>query len=177
MGVIRTHPTADAPRYSSPSPLTRDHASDDFDSGKPPLDDWLRAHALENEGKASRTYVVTFKGAASVVAFYTLAAGSVVRTEIPNKHRHGLPNPVPVMVLGRLAVDKRHHARGLGKALLREAVQRTLTVSREAGVRALIIHALDDEAVTFYAQFGFQQFPAGSRTMMLMIETMAAALP
>jgi len=81
------------------------------------------------------------------------------------------------MVLGRLAVDKRHHARGLGKALLREAVQRTLTVSREAGVRALIIHALDDEAVTFYAQFGFQQFPAGSRTMMLMIETMAAALP
>lgn len=176
MGVIRPHPTADRARYNRPGPITRAHALEAFDSGKPPLDDWLRAHALDNEGKASRTFVVTPAGSEEIVAYYTLAAGSVVRVEIPRKHRQNLPNPVPVMVLGRLAVDKRHQGQGLGKGLLREANQRTLTVAREAGVRALIVHPLDDEAVNFYAKFGFQQFPAGTRTMMMMVETIAAAL-
>lgn len=164
------------PRYDPPVPIARSHILEGFDSGKPPLDAWLRTHAHDNEGKASRTFVVTQAGSALVVAYYTLAAGSIVRTEVPGKHRHGLPNPVPVMIMGRLAVDRRHHGVGLGKALLREAGQRTLTVSREAGVRALIIHALDDDAVTFYAKFGFQQFSAGTRTMMMMIETLAVAL-
>jgi predicted N-acetyltransferase YhbS len=136
----------------------------------------LRAHALDNEGKASRTFVVTLAEGGVIVAYYTLAAGSVILREIPRRQRQGLPNPVPVMVLGRLAVDCNHHGRGLGKALLRQAMQRTLTVSREAGVRALIIHAIDDEAVNFYARYGFQHFPAGTRTMMMMIETMAGAL-
>ncbi len=110
-----------------------------------------------------------------VLAYYTLALGSVIRAEVPRKQRHGLPNPVPVMVLGRLAVDRRHGRRGIGPHMLKEAIRRTLLVEREAGALALIVHAIDDEAVGFYAKYGFQVFPAGTRTMFLPIETIRAA--
>ena len=170
---------ADTPPYSSPAPITDSHKLDRFDCGKSPLDEWLRAHALENEDKASRTYVVTAEAgedAGYVVAYYALAYGSIVRTEVPKKIRQGLPNPVPVMVLGRLAVDVRHSGKGLGPFLLREAMQRTAQASGIAGLRALIVHAIDDEAVSFYAKYGFQVFPAGTRTMFLPIETLRLAI-
>lgn len=176
MGVIEQHPTAEGPRYSAPTPITAEHRADDFACGKTSLDDWLKAHGFENEGKASRTYVVVPKGSTTIVGYYTLATGSVPLKEVPRKIRHGLPNPVPVMVLGRLAVDARHSGKGIGPAMLREALKRTLGISREAGVRALIVHAIDDEAVNFYTKYGFQQFPAGTRTMFLPIETLAASL-
>lgn len=152
---------------------------DAFECGKPALDERLRAHALENDGKASRTYVVTVeRGEATgeVVAYCSLAYGSVVRQEVPRKIRQGLPNPVPVMVLGRLAVDRNHGGKGIGAGLLRQAMQRTAQASQIGGLRALIVHALDDDAVTFYARYGFQSFPAGTRTMFLPIETLQAAI-
>lgn len=164
--------------YSVPTPITDAHRVDGFDCGKPSLSDWLRTHALDNEGKSSRTYVVNAQmgeDAGNVIAYYTLASGSVVRDEVPRKIRHGLPNPVPVMVLGRLAVDRRHGGNKLGKGLLREAMQRTVAASQIAGVRAIIVHAIDDDAVGFYAKYGFQQFPQGTRTMFLPIETVRAA--
>jgi ribosomal protein S18 acetylase RimI-like enzyme len=170
---------APKPHYAPPAPITADHRLDGFECGKPSLDEWLRAHALENEDKASRTYVVTARtgeDAGNVVAFYTLAYGSVVRQEVPKKIRQGLPNPVPVMILGRLAVDKNHGGRGIGPSLLREAMQRTAEASQIAGMRALIVHAIDDDAVGFYAKYGFQVFPAGSRTMFLPIETLRQAI-
>lgn len=170
---------APGPAYAPPVPIAADHRLDRFECGKPPLDEWLRTHALDNEDKASRTYVVaarTGRAAGDVIAYYTLAYGSVLRREIPRRIRQGLPNPVPVMVLGRLAVDKHHAGRGLGPALLREAMQRTLEASRIAGLRALIVHAIDDDAVGFYAKYGFQLFPAGSRTMVLPIETLRQAI-
>ncbi|UIJ46250.1 GNAT family N-acetyltransferase [Sphingomonas cannabina] len=165
--------------YAAPTPITADHRLDGFACGKSPLDDWLRAHALENEGKASRTYVVTAQAgedAGNVVAYYTLAYGSVTREEVPKKIRQGLPNPVPVMVLGRLAVHRNHGGKGIGAGLLREAMQRTLDASLVAGLRALIVHALDDEAVGFYARYGFQVFPAGTRTLFLPVETLRQAV-
>ena len=162
--------------YTGPVPITAAHRCDAFASGKQPLDAWLRAHALDNEGKASRTYVVTPAGGDAVVAYYTLAAGSVALRDIPRKYRHDMPNPVPVMVLGRLALDRRHHGRGIGAGLLREAMRRTLSVARQAGVRMLVLHALDDGAAAFYARYGFKPFPADPRTMMLPIETIAASL-
>lgn len=167
------------PLYAAPKPIGADHKLDGFESGKPPLDEWLRSHALDNEDKASRTYVVTARAgedAGHVIAYYTLAFGSVVRTEVPKKIRQGLPNPVPVMVLGRLAVNRRHAGQGLGPSLLREAMQRTVQASEIAGLRALIVHAIDDDAVGFYAKYGFQVFPAGSRTMFLPIETLRQAI-
>lgn len=165
--------------YGAPTPITADHRLDGFDCGKPQLDDWLKAHAFDNEGRSSRTYVVAAQAGAdagNAVAYYTLANGSVTRAEVPRKIRQGLPNPVPVMVLGRLAVDRNHGGKGIGPALLREAMQRTLEASQIAGLRALIVHAIDDDAVGFYAKYGFQLFPAGSRTMFLPIETLRQAL-
>lgn len=178
MGVVEQLGTS-KPAYSSPTPITADHRLDGFECGKAPLDEWLKAHALENEGKASRTYVVTAQtgaDAGNVVAYYTLANGSVTREEVPRKIRQGLPNPVPTMVLGRLAVDKGHAGKGIGPGLLREAVQRTSQASQIAGIRALIVHAIDDNAVGFYAKYGFQVFPSGSRTMFLPIETLMQAI-
>ena len=84
--------------------------------------------------------------------------------------------PIPgAKLLGCLAVDERHQRKGIGPALLREAMQRTLEISQSAGVRALMVHAIDDEAV-FYLRYGFVTFPADSRTMFLPIETLAASL-
>ena len=90
--------------------------------------------------------------------------------------RHGLPNPTPVMVLGRLAVDRAHSGRGIASALLKEAMIRTLRVSHEAGIRALVVHAIDDEAITVYTKYGFQIFPPETRTLLLPIETIGLAV-
>jgi GNAT superfamily N-acetyltransferase len=127
MGIVEEL-GARRPLYGPPEAIGAGHKLHGLESGKPPLDEWLRSHALDNEDKASRTYVVTARAgedAGQVVAYYTLAFGSVVRTEVPKKIRQGLPNPVPVMVLGRLAVDRRHAGKGFGPSLLREAMQRT----------------------------------------------------
>lgn len=163
-------------RLRQPEPLQAHHNLAQFECGKPPLDQWLRSHALANEGKSSRTFVLCDNGN-TVLAYYTLATGSVARTEMPRRIRHDLPNPVPVMLLGRLAIDRRCQGRKFGAALLREAMLRTLRVSEQAGVRALVVHAIDDEAIAFYMRYGFQVFPPETRTLLLPVETMAAALP
>ncbi len=170
-----------APAYAPPVPLTAEHRLDSFDCGQPVLDHWLATHALANEGRASRTYVVLPRAGPDaspgrVVAYYTLAAGSVPRAELPSRLRHGLPNPVPVMILGRLAVDRRHAGRGLGSALLNQAFARTLEAATITGLRALLVHAIDDGAVAFYTRYKFIAFPSGGRTLFLPIETIADAL-
>ena len=176
MGVICLEP---ARPYSAPVPITAEHRVEGFGCGKLKLNEWLKAHALQNEGRTSRTYVVvanTGPQAADVVGYYTLATGGVARSEMPPKIRHNLPNPTPVMILGRLAVDERQQKNGIGPAMLKEAMQRTLEISQSAGVRALVVHAIDDEAVTFYLKYEFILFPADSQTMFLPIETLAASL-
>ncbi len=160
--------------FHSPVPVTSEHVLETFDCGNPRLNDWLKTHALRNEGTASRTFVAADDGM-NVLAYYTLATGSVILSEVPRKLRQGLPNPVPVMILGRLAVDRRMSGKRLGPALLKEAMVRTLRVSEDAGVRALIVHAIDDAAIEFYAKYSFQIFPHGTRTMFLPIEVIAAA--
>lgn len=111
-----------------------------------------------------------------MIAYYALATGSVAREGIPKKIRQGLPNPTPVLVLARLAVDKQHSGKGIGPALLKDAMLRALEISKSAGVRALVVHAIDNEAVNFYAKYGFQVFPAGTKTMFLPIETLVQSL-
>lgn len=177
MGVGGLEP--DARHYNGPKAIGPHDRIEGFDCGKRPLDDWLKVHALDNEGRASRTYVVTAGAdpqASEVVAYYTLATGAVALKEVHRKLRQNLPNPIPVMVLGRLAVDRRHGGVGLGAGMLKEALQRTADISRSAGVRMLVVHAIDDEAVMFYARYGFRIFPAGTRTMHLPVETILASL-
>jgi predicted N-acetyltransferase YhbS len=163
------------PPYSAPRPISPDDRVGDFDCDRPELNEFLRNRAAKNEGKASRTFVVC-SAAGEVAGFYTLAAGAVALDEVPGKLRRNMPNPLPVTVLGRLAVDLAHAGRGLGKAMLKEAMQRSLDAAKGVGARAIIVHAIDDEAVTFYTRFGFQAFPSGGRTLFLPLETIAAAL-
>lgn len=178
MGIVE-HLPADKKPYGAPRPIETDDGVAGFACGKPPLDDFLKQRAVKNEGKGSRNYVVVCQlgeDAGRVIAYYTLAAGAVSHEECPTWAKRNMPNPIPVIVLGRLAVDSAHQGKKIGKFLMREAMQRTLEASRHVGVRALIVHAIDDEAVSFYVPFGFQAFPTDSRTLFLPIETIAAAL-
>ncbi len=165
--------------YAAPEPINVDHRLEGFACGKQPLDDWLTARAIRSEAKSARTFVVRAQAgsdAGRVIAYYALATGSVAREEVPKKIRQGLPNPAPVLVLARLAVDKQHSGKRIGPALLKDAMLRVLEIAKSAGVRALIVHAIDDEAVNFYAKYGFQIFPAGTKTMFLPIETLIQSL-
>jgi GNAT superfamily N-acetyltransferase len=166
---------ADAPALSAPTALLPVHQLAAFACGEASLDDWLRHRALKSEGATARTYVVC--AGDLVVGDYCLATGSVARASTPRAlRRHGTPDPVPVMVLGRLAVDTRYQGKGIGAGMLRDAMYRALQVSRSVGCAAILVHALDQPAVDFYARYGFVEFPDGARTLFLPLATIAAAL-
>jgi GNAT superfamily N-acetyltransferase len=155
--------------------LSQEHDTTNFDCGHGELNTWLAQQAPASEGQSARTYVVAVDR--RVVAYYCLAAGSVLREGMPSaKLRSGLPQPVPIVVIGRLAVDKGFKGRGFGKGLLKDAVLRCLQASDLVGVRAVVVHAIDDEAVNFYLKFGFRRSPTNERTLILPIETAIAAL-
>jgi GNAT superfamily N-acetyltransferase len=152
--------------------LSAEHDVSGFDSGEPALDQWLRRRAMQNEASgASRTYVVC--AGKKVVAYYTLAVGAVTHAEVPGKVKRNMPDPIPVMVLGRLAVDNEFQRRGIGAALLRDAVLRTLQASEIAGIRAILVHAISESAKQFYENCGFIPSPIDPLTGMI---TVAEAL-
>ena len=154
---------------SAPEPLTATHVLDSFDCGEPILNDWLKRRALKNEGSgASRTYVVRKDN--QVIAYYALATGSVMHKEAPNKVRRNMAEPIPVMVLGRLAVDQKFQSSGIGRALLRDAILRTLVVSQQAGIKALLVHALSNAARKFYLQCGFVESPLDPMVLMISLK-------
>ncbi len=158
-----------------PQPIKPEHDLKDFDSGNLKLDDWLRKRALKNEdGGASRTYVVTVEQ--KVIAYYCLANGSVVNTSAPSRVRRNMPDPIPVMVIGRLAVDYNWQSQGIGRALLRDALLRTLQAATIAGIRAILVHALNEEAKQFYEKCGFISSPVASMTLMVTIKDASSAL-
>jgi GNAT superfamily N-acetyltransferase len=155
----------------APEHLNAAHDLAAFDSRVPVLDDWLRKRALGNEESgASRTYVVCAGG--RVAGYYALATGAVAHDTATGKTKRNMPEPVPVMVLGRLAVDRAFQGRGVGAGLLRDAVLRTLQAASIAGIRALLVHAISDEAKRFYERNGFAASPVAPMTLMI---TMADA--
>lgn len=158
-------------QLSAPLPLTSNHLLDSFECGESVLDEWLKRRAMTNQmSGASRTFVVTDQDS-RVYGYYAMAAGAVSHQQATSTVHRNMPDPVPVMVLARLAVD--HHAQGiqLGAALQQDAVNRTVVVSQNAGVRALLVHALNDSAKAFYEHFGFQVSPLHPMTLMLRINT------
>jgi GNAT superfamily N-acetyltransferase len=178
LGISDRRPANQKP-YSQPRPIEQGDDLAAFDCGKPPLNEFLKQRALKNEGKASRTYIVTAQtgeDTGKVVAYYTLAAGAVSHDNAPGWAKRNLPDPLPAVVLGRLTIDSKHQGKGIGKHLLREAMQRSLEFAAQVGVRVLIVHAIDDDAIGFYVPFGFRRFPTDGRTLFLPIETIAAAL-
>ena len=151
---------------SAPEKLRPDHDLLSFDSGTPVLDDWLRRRALPNqESGASRTYVI--RAGRRVVGYYALAAGAVAQTEATGRTRRNMPDPVPVMVIGRLAIESGYQGRGLGRALLRDAVLRTMQAADIAGIRAVLVHAVSEDAKRFYERCGFQPSPLDPMTLMI----------
>lgn len=151
---------------SSPEPIAEYHQSETFSSGEPTLDDWLKRRALKNDrNNASRTFVVHQNN--KIVGYYCLATGSVEINNVPSKIKRNMPNPIPVMVLGRLAVDTGYQELGIGKGLLKDAILRTFNVSQNVGIKALLVHALSDSAKHFYKRYGFVQSPLEEMTLML----------
>ena len=158
-----------------PEPITTAHNVESFACGVPVLDEWLKRRALKNEiSGASRTFVVCSDG--QVIGYYALATGSIEHRDAPGKIRRNMPNPIPVMVLGRLAIDQPWQHAGLGRGLLKDAVLRTLCISQQAGVRALLAHALSDDAKNFYAHNGFLESPLDPMTLMIALQDAAHCL-
>ncbi|MEO7129282.1 MAG: GNAT family N-acetyltransferase [Rhodoferax sp.] len=156
---------------SAPQPLAATHLLDDFSSGESSLDEWLKRRALANQlSGASRTFVV-LEQQGRVHGYYAMAAGAVAHQTATSSVRRNMPDPIPVLVLARLAVDQRAQGIGLGAALLQDAVNRAVVVSQNAGVRALLVHALHDQAKQFYEHYGFQESPQHSMTLMLRLGT------
>lgn len=160
---------------SAPARLTAAHDIDAFRSGVAVLDDWLRRRASHNEREgASRTYVVSAEG--RVVGYYCLATGAASASGLPGRVRRNMPEPIPVMVLGRLAVDVAWQGRALGRSLLYDAVRRTLAAAELAGIRALLVHAISPEAKSFYARHGFLECPGHPMTLVLPLADARAIL-
>jgi len=159
----------------APVPLADRHDVEAFASGAPTLDAWIRRKARANQASgASRTYVLC-RGD-RVVGFYALAAGSVSHDLSPRKLRQNMPDPVPVIVLGRLAVDAREQGNGLGRALLLDAVLRVAAAAREVGVAAMLVHALNDRAKAFYVAAGFEPSPVDPMVLILRIKDINALI-
>lgn len=161
-------------QLSGPQPFTAAHLLDEFACGQDSLDEWLKRRALANQlSGASRTFVVVNQED-RVYGYYAMAAGAVSHQMATSSVRRNMPDPVPVMVLARLAVDHRAQGIKLGAALLQDAVSRAVIVSQNAGVRALLVHALHDRAKQFYEHYGFQQSPQHPMTLMLRLNNARA---
>lgn len=138
----------------APAPLTQAHRIDRFSCGVVSLDEWLIRRAWTNHRSgASRTYVVAAAG--QVIGYYCLASGALALSEAPGGIRRNMPDPIPMAILGRLAVDQSWQGHGLGVALLRDAHERTRAASAILGIRGLLVHALSEAAAAFYTHHGF----------------------
>lgn len=163
---------------SAPLPLADHHQLAGFECGEPSLDDWLKRRAAKNQTSgASRTYVVCDGPDLNrVVGYYCLAAGAVGHGEAPSALKRNQPDPIPVLVLGRLAIHKDHHQKGIGTALLNDAIRRAVQAGEIAGVAALLVHAISEPARRFYLSRGFLESPIQPMTLCLRMATVRQVL-
>ncbi|MGA9568155.1 MAG: GNAT family N-acetyltransferase [Candidatus Korobacteraceae bacterium] len=157
--------------------LTRSHTVEEFDCGMhESLNEWLKRYAMLNQlSDAARTYVV--HRANKVVGYYSLAPGSVAKREAPERIAKGLGNyPIGVILLARLAIDKTEKGRGLGKALLKDALLRSANAADTISARAVLVHAIDGDAKAFYQHFGFEVSLIDDTHLMLLMKDIRALL-
>jgi GNAT superfamily N-acetyltransferase len=160
---------------SAPEKLNKSQDLSEFRCGVQELDDWLKRRALQNEESgASRTYVICI--GQQVVGYYALAAGAVAHRDAPGRVRRNMPDPIPVMVIGRLAIDLKLQGRRVGTALLKDAVLRTAQAAEIAGIRAIFVHAINESAKRFYEKLGFTASPTNPMTLMITVRAAAHAL-
>ncbi len=160
---------------TSPEKLNSSHQIDHFDSGNPQLNDWLKKRALKNELEGcSRTYVVCVGNV--VIGYYCLASGAIAQTIATGRVRRNMPDPIPVMVIGRLAVDQQWQGKGIGRGLLRDAILRTLQAAEIVGIRAILVQAISLEAKQFYQNCGFTVSPIEPMILMITVKDAISAL-
>jgi GNAT superfamily N-acetyltransferase len=160
---------------SPPEPLTDDHDIDAFTSGVGSLDTWLKRRALKNQiSGASRTFVAWERQ--RVVAYYALASSAIAVAETPSRFHRNMPDPIPVVVLGRLALDHSFQGKGIGRALIRDAGYRVIQAADTIGIRGLIVHAISTEAKAFYEAVGFDPSPLDPLIMMITLADLKANL-
>jgi len=169
--------TAENQSFSAVQKLDASHDVDGFDCGKEPLDRFLQRHALVNQKAGSAQTYVVCRGEQPVAGYYSLAVGAVEHAEAPGRVSKGLArHPIPVMLLARLAIDRSEQGKGLGKGLLKDALLRTAQAAEIAGIRALLVHAKDDEARAWYEQFDFEPSPTDPYHLFLLMKDLRALL-
>lgn len=152
--------------FSAPEPLAAHHITEGFACGAESLDNWLKRRALKNQVQgASRTYVVCMEN--RVVAYYALASGALLGAQATGRLSRNMPDPIPVVVLGRLAVDSTLRGQGFGRALVRDAGMRVLQAAETIGIRGMTVQALSDEAKVFYEHLGFEPSPMDPQLLMI----------
>ncbi|MGQ9371718.1 N-acetyltransferase family protein [Azospirillum sp. ST 5-10] len=160
---------------SAPEPLASHHRVEAFESGEPSLDAWLRRRAMANQASgASRTFVACRSG--EVVGYHALASSAVAVSQAPGRFRRNMPDPIPVVVLARLAVARSEQGQGLGRALFRDAALRVMQAADLIGVRGLIVHALSEPARAFYLGLGLDPSPFDPMTLMVTVADLRASV-
>ena len=161
--------------FTAPEILNSKHLISDFSCGITSLDDWLKRRALANQvSGATRTFVICVDN--KVVGFYALASGGISIKSALGKFKRNMPNPIPVVVLARLAIDNSFQGQGLGRALFRDAALRVVQASDTIGIRGIIVHAISEEAKSFYLALGFQESPLEPMLLMITIKDLIACL-
>jgi GNAT superfamily N-acetyltransferase len=160
---------------SRPEPLSDGHELADFASGVASLDDWLKRRARSNQiSGASRSFVVA--EADKVLGYYALASGAIAVTTSVGRFRRNMPDPIPVVVLGRLAIDRSQQGNGLGRALFRDCALRVAHAADTIGIRGVVVHAISEEAKAFYMALGFDPSPAEPMTLMVTLGEIRALM-
>jgi GNAT superfamily N-acetyltransferase len=158
---------------TAPEPLAAKHEIAEFNSGVASLDEWLIRRARGNQASgASRTYVLT--DGQRVVAYYAVASGSIESAQAPGRFRRNMPNPIPVAVLGRLAIDRAFQGQGLGRALFRDCAIGVTYAADTLGIRGLVVHAISDNAKAFYLALGLDVSPVNPMILMATLADLAA---
>lgn len=163
--------------YRRPEPLARRHELDEFASGEPALDEWLKKHArAANASESARVFVVTTDDEPLVVGYYALAAAQVEPGDAIERATKGQPSrrPVPAVLLARLAVDCRHQGAGLGRSLLQDVLLRCVEAADAIGVRVLLVHAKHERAKSWYGQYGFEESPTDPLHLMMLMKDIRA---
>lgn len=164
--------------FKRPVAMRGEHRAEDFRCGRPSLDEWLRKHAMQSDRSGGARVFVSTREGTEVAGYYALAAGAVMPGDAPARLVRGLAanQAVPVALLARLAVDRRWQGRGLGRSLLLDAMTRVLQAGEMIGIRALLIHAIDEAAGEWYEQFGFERSPTHPLHLLLLTKDLRATV-
>ena len=160
---------------SAPEPLTDQHDLTGFQSGVASLDAWLLRRASSNQARgATRTFVVTERN--QIVAYYALASGTINATAAPDRFRRNMPDPIPIALLARIAIDARLQRQGIGRGLIRDCAHRVAHAADILGIRGIVTHAISGAARAFYLAVGFEVSPIEPMTLMIILADIRSLL-